>query len=1281
MTAVSSFTSDTATQIVLVSPSVTAGTVDVTVSTAGGTSATSSADQYTYVAAPTVTGVSPTGGPTSGGTSVTITGTNLSNATAVHFGTAVVSSFTSDTATQIVLVSPSGAAGTVDVTVSTAGGTSATSSADQFTYVAAPTVTGVSPTAGPTSGGTSVTITGTNLSNATAVRFGTTVVSSFTSDTATQIVLLSPSGTAGTVDVTVSTAGGTSATSSADQFTYVAAPTVTGVSPTSGPTFGSTPVTITGTNLSNATAVRFGTTVVSSFTSDTATQIVLVSPAGAAGTVDVTVSTAGGTSATSSADQYTYVAAPTVTNVSPTGGPTSGGTSVTIIGTNLANATVVRFGTAVVSSFASDTATQIVLLSASATIGTVDITVATAGGTSATSPADQFTYVAAPTVTGVSPAAGPTSGGTSVTIVGTNLLNATAVHFGTTLVSSFASDTGMQIVVLSPSGAAGTVDVTVTTAGGTSAASSADQFTYVAAPTVSSVSPTSGPLVGGTSVTITGTNLLNATAVNFGANVVTSFTSDTATQIVLLSPSATAGTVDVTVTTAWGTSATSSADQFTYIAAPTVTGVSPAAGPTSGGASVTITGTNLANATAVRFGTTMVGSFTSDTSTQIVVVSPVGTAGTVDLTVTTAGGTSTTSSADQFTYVAAPTVSGVSPIAGPTFGGTSVTITGTNLSDATAVRFGTTVVSSFTSDAATQIVLLSPSGAAGTLDVTVTTAGGTSATSSADQFTYMAAPTVSGVNPIAGPTSGGTSVTITGTNLLNAAAVYFGATVVSSFTSDTATQIVLLSPAGTAGTADVTVTTAGGTSATSSADQFTYMAAPTITGVSPAAGPLAGGTSVTVTGTNLLNATAVRFGATVVSSFTSDTATQIVLLSPAGTAGTVDVTVVTAGGTSATSSADQFTYVSAPSVSAVSPTAGPTSGGTSVTITGTNLLNATSVDFGSAVVTLFTSDTGTQIVLASPSGTVGIVDVTVTTPGGTSTTSSADHFTYVSAPTVAGVSPTAGPLAGGTTVTITGMNLRNATAVHFGATVVTSFMSDTATQIVLLSPAGSPGAVDVTVTTAGGTSATSPADQFTYVAAPTVTNVSPSSGPSSGGTTVTISGTNLSNATAVRFGATLVSSIKSDTATRIVVLSPPGKPGTVNVTVTTAGGTSATSSGDHFTYGNSPQVTLSQTSLKLGTTTAGTAGLVRTYTINGTNLAGPITVVAPAGVQLSDNGGRTWKSSLTVLAAHGRVSSMTIKVRIKASALAGSISGRIRNMSPSAVVQDVAASGKVKRAT
>ena len=301
---------------------------------------------------PTVTAISPTAGPTAGGTSVTITGTgfNGTNApleTVVKFGaTTATAAVNSDT--QITATAPAGT-GTVNVTVTTAGGPSVTSAADQFTYVAPPTVTGISPTSGSTAGGATVVITGTNLSGATAVVFGATAATGFTVNSSTQITATAPAGAAGTVDVRVTTVGGTSATSAADHFTFVAGPTVSGISPTSGPTSGGTTVVITGTGFTGATAVSFGGTAATGFTFDSATQITATAPAGT-GTVDVRVTTPSGTSATSAADQFTYVPPPVANAVSATVAYGSSSNSITLnitgTATSVAIATAASHGTA-----------------------------------------------------------------------------------------------------------------------------------------------------------------------------------------------------------------------------------------------------------------------------------------------------------------------------------------------------------------------------------------------------------------------------------------------------------------------------------------------------------------------------------------------------------------------------------------------------------------------------------------------------------------------------------------------------------------------------------------------------------------------------------------------------------------------------------------------------------------------------------------------------------------------------------------------------------------------
>ncbi|HEX3795323.1 MAG TPA: IPT/TIG domain-containing protein [Acidimicrobiales bacterium] len=262
---------------------------------------------------------------------------------------------------------------------------------------------------------------------------------------------------------------------------------------------------------------------------------------------------------------------------------------------------------------------------------------------------------------------------------------------------------------------------------------------------------------------------------------------------------------------------------------------------------------------------------------------------------------------------------------------------------------------------------------------------------------------------------------------------------------------------------------------------ITYSPVPTVTSISPTAGPLGGGNTVTISGTNLGPATSVLFGATPATGVTCS-ATSCTVTAPAGAAGTVDVTVTTPGGTSATSPTDQYTYTPAPTVTGVSPVGDVSTGGAAVTITGTNLGPTTSVQFGTTVVTGPMCN-ATQCEVIDPAGVPGtVVDITVTTPGGTSATNPADQFTYTggaAAPSVGGIRPNSGPTTGGTVVTITGQGFAGATEVDFGDPPATN-VSCTNTQCTATSPPDVPGTVAVTVKGPGGTSVLSPADQFTY---------------------------------------------------------------------------------------------------------------------------------------------------------------------------------------------------------
>ncbi|TQF07977.1 cell surface protein [Kitasatospora acidiphila] len=229
----------------------------------------------------------------------------------------------------------------------------------------------------------------------------------------------------------------------------------------------------------------------------------------------------------------------------------------------------------------------------------------------------------------------------------------------------------------------------------------------------------------------------------------------------------------------------------------------------------------------------------------------------------------------------------------------------------------------------------------------------------------------------------------------------------------------------------------------------------------------------------------------------------------------------------------------------MSPNAGPTDGGTVVTITGVNLTGATAVNFGPRRATTI-ADTANQLTVISPPGS-GTVPVTVVTPGGTSNQA---LFQYVTPPTVTGIDPISGPTAGGTSMTISGIGLQTAASVTYGAsTVRPTVVSDT--QLTVTAPPGTAaGSVPVGVTTAGGTARTL---TYTYLDAPSVTALSPGSGPVTGGTSITLTGTGLTTTDQVTLGGVPAAfEVISDTT--LALQAPPGTAGAATLTVITSAG-------------------------------------------------------------------------------------------------------------------------------
>ena len=248
--------------------------------------------------AATIPSFAPTSGPV--GTSVVITGTNFCGATQVQFNTTTAPTYTVNSATQITAIVPTGAT-TGPIHVTTGVGTA--DSATNFAVTTAPTITSFTPTSGAV--GTSVVITGTNLSGVTSVKFNGTSAT-FSANTATSVTAIVPAG-ATTGKITVTTPGGTA--TSATNFTVTGTPTITSFTPTSGPV--GTSVTITGTNLLGATSVKFNGTA-ATFTPSTATSVATTVPSGAT-TGKITVTTPGGTA--TSATNFTVTTGSTARSV------------------------------------------------------------------------------------------------------------------------------------------------------------------------------------------------------------------------------------------------------------------------------------------------------------------------------------------------------------------------------------------------------------------------------------------------------------------------------------------------------------------------------------------------------------------------------------------------------------------------------------------------------------------------------------------------------------------------------------------------------------------------------------------------------------------------------------------------------------------------------------------------------------------------------------------------------------------------------------------------------
>jgi hypothetical protein len=805
----------------------------------------------------------------------------------------------------------------------------------------------------------------------------------------------------------------------------------------------------------------------------------------------------------------------TLTSISPTTGAQGTVVPVTITGTGLTLASAVNVsGTGItVSNFAAVSATTVTAtftIAPTATLSARNVTVTTPAGTSN---AVTFTVVAppVPTLTSIAPATELRGTSIPVVLTGTNFVagatvvaapaaagftisGVTVVNL-TTITATFASTTAAAI---------GNVNIEVVTGGG---ASNTLPFA-ITGPVLTSISPTSNNRGTTTPVpiTLTGTGLTGATAVNFSGNGisvtgVTVVNDTTVTASISIAAFATAGARNVTVTAPGGNS---NPVTFTVTVPPAgLFSIAPNTGARGTAQPVVLTGISLTGATSVNVtgGGITVSGLTVVSDTQVnatFTISPTAALTARNVTVTTPTGTTTPVT---FTVVnpGTPIINSITPASGfrrtaAAANPVAVVIAGSNFTAGSTVN----VVAPANGLTVTGVTIVSPTqinatfnttttAVIGPRSITVTNPGGVS---NAVTYTVLG-PVLTSIAPTSALRGQGAAVPVSlfGSGLTGATAVTVsgGGITVGAITvvSDTQVNTSFTISAGAAGTArTVSVTAPGGVSNTVPFT-VTIPPTPTLTSISPATGVRGTAVLVMLTGTNfLVNETTVAVsggGITVsgvaVTSPTTLSATFTITAAAAATARTVTATVA---GAAAASNTVPFTVLG-PTLTSISPNTGLRGTTVPVTFTGTNLTGTTGVSgLGAGVslvagsLTVVNSTTVTASLAISTTATVSIRNIGLTTPIGTTNTI---PFTVTGA-TLTAISPTSAthPATGtlAVPVTITGTNLTGTTALTglgTGVTLAAGSLASTSTTITAtlnVASTATVGARTIGATTAAG---------------------------------------------------------------------------------------------------------------------------------------------------------------------------------------------------------------------
>lgn len=910
-----------------------------------------------------------------------------------------------------------------------------------------PTIVGITPATAPAAGGVAITITGSSLQTSAdhppTITVGGKLCPRLTSSSNT-ITCQLPAGQGAGLETVVTHDG---VSSEPFPFSYLA-PSLDAVDPVNGPTAGGTLITLTGNNFGTQSSVRIGNRVCS-VTSQSDSTLECILPAGQGAGVGVVVS-AGNQASQPLAFNYF---APTLDNITPTSGGVAGGTFITLTGSNFGVDSVVQVD---------GHECQIVLQEASIAVcatppgSGADRPVILTAGNQSSNPRT-FTYLG-PKIDSISPNHGPVAGGTVLTISGSNFGTAPTASVGgiNCPLSSPPSDTQVRCTVPQGEG----INRAVLVNDG-AVASNAEAFSYDP-PVLSTIIPASSNTAGGSALTLIGNNFGTTSTVMVGErSCPVTVPGNTFMQCFL---PAGEGTDLPVVVTASGQSSDGSV-KFSY-SAPVISGISPPTMNTNGGTVITLTGSNfgLAPTVTVQGGNCPVG---MHSHSVVTCTAPAG-HGTASVQLSVGG-----QSSNLFNHpYSGPYLDAIDPSTGPTAGGTTISLLGNGFgSSGGQVLIGGRSCS-IIGQTDTSIQCQLPAGQGRDLDVTVIASGGQ--TSNKKSFTYNK-PTITNLFPASGDTPGGTLITVIGSNFGNSGSLTIDGRV-CAVTSYDNNMVRCLTPAGQGSDVPVELTVSQQVSNTV---LFDY-SPPTLASVSPADAPTSGNVSLTLTGTNFGPDNVVTVGG-VDCPVTFNQPTSVHCNLPAGQGAGVDV-VLRAG--NQFSLPLPFSY-HPPVLSAVSPAAGPTAGGITITLSGDNFGTQSQVTVNGNPCPVI-SQTHSSLQCSLPAGDGTNRDVQLVAGGQSSNRLSINYLP----PTISSISPASAPTSGNVMITIYGSNFGLSNTVTVGdnrCDVSTQSRSRVACNL----PPGSAGAQPVTLTT-GGQSDTS---SFLYLAPTATPSATPTATP------------------------------------------------------------------------------------------------------------------------------------------------------------------------------------------